>query len=121
MSHGALNWPYALQLARVAPGGTSQADGSYTPPQETVTSIKGHVSDISLKELQRLPTGVYSPGGRRLVADAAYDIKAGDEVRVTEADAAVTRWQVQAEERAYALAGRHAGTRRRSFRLERKA
>jgi len=121
MSHGALDWPYALQLVRVTPGGTSQADGSYTPPQETVTSIRGHVIDISLRELQRLPMGVYSPGDRRLVADAAYDIKAGDEVRVTEADATATRWQVQAEERTYALAGRYAGARRRSFHLRRKA
>lgn len=83
-------------------------------------SIKGHVSDISLKELQRLPEGVYSPGDRRLVADASYGVKAGDEVKITEADGSVSRWQVTEEERTYAVLEKYTGRGRRSFLLKRK-
>jgi hypothetical protein len=120
MAHEALDWSYAIQLVRITPGSTSQADGSYTPPSEATVPIRGHVSDLSLRELQRLPEGVYSPGDRRLVTDAFYGVKAGDEVQITEADSTVTRWRVQEEERTYALLERYAGLGRRSFLLKRK-
>lgn len=83
-------------------------------------SIKGHVSDIFLKELQRLPEGVYSPGDRRLVAYTSHGVKPGGEVKVTEADGTVTRWQVTEEEWTYAVLEKYTGRGKRSFLLKRK-
>jgi hypothetical protein len=111
------DYPYTIQLVKIAEGYTNQSTGEYIPGSETVTEIKGHIQDITAKLLQQLPEGEYSIGDRRLYTDA--DIKPGDIVRITEPDNSVTEWIVKEQERNYNFLSKHQITRR-VFLLKRK-
>jgi hypothetical protein len=119
MSFDSFDWPYNIEHISITPGYTDQ-NGDYVPPVTVSNTIQGHVSDITLKQLQRLPEGVYAPGDRRLVVDKSHGIKVGDEIRITESDSTVTKWHVQEKEKSYSIAGKYSGQERESFLLIRK-
>ena len=93
------DYQYTVQLVKVTAGYTDQQTGDYIPGSETVTEIKGHLQEITTKELQRLPEGEYSIGDRRLYTDA--DAEVGDVIRITEPDGSITEWVVKAIEKNY--------------------
>ncbi len=67
-------------------------------PETTVeTAITGMVQTISLKELVKLDAGIFSTGDRKLTVLKTAGLQAGDRVKITEADAAETEWNVKAK------------------------
>ena len=114
-----LDYPYSIQLVRVTEGYTDQTTGEFVPASESSEQIKGHLQEITAKELQRLPEGEYSLGDRRLFTDAEADI--GDIVRITEPDGSATEWVIKAVERKYSLISKHSGISRRAYHLKRKS
>jgi|Deesub1362A_J573_1020465.scaffolds.fasta_scaffold00761_7 hypothetical protein len=94
-----LDYQHTIQLVKVTSGYTDQQTGDYIPGSENVVEIKGHLQEITAKELQRLPEGEYEIGDRRLYTDA--DVEIGDIIKVTESDGSTTDWVVKAIERKY--------------------
>lgn len=115
------DWPYTIKLLSVTPGGTTQSTGEYEPPVEAETEIKGHVIDLSIKELDRMPEGIYSIGDRRLICDKTYGVKPNDSIKITEADATETHWEVKEQEKSYGVMTKFTGENRASFLLKKKS
>jgi|GEM_PF-1752785 hypothetical protein len=115
----ALDWPYKIELVRITEGYTDQSTGDYIPPQESVVEIKGHISDVTVKDLQRAPEGLYELGDRRLYVAKSYGIAEGDIIKITEADGSVSEWKVVRRERSYGLLERYAASRE-AFLLRRR-
>jgi hypothetical protein len=93
------DYPYKIELIKVTEGYTDQSTGEWVEGSTTTQEIKGHLQEITAKELQRLPEGEYSIGDRRLYTDANAEI--GDAVRITEPDGSTTEWIVKAIEKNY--------------------
>lgn len=115
------DWPHNIKLVAITAGGTNQSTGNYDAPGEAETDIKGHVVDLSIKDLQRMPEGVYALGDRRLICEKSYGVKPIDNIKITEADASVTKWEVKEREKSYAMIGKFAGEARESFLLKKIA
>jgi hypothetical protein len=114
-----LDYPYSIQLVRITEGYSDQSTGEFVAGNESTQDIKGHLQEITAKELQRLPEGEYSIGDRRLYTDAEADI--GDIVKITEPDGSITEWIIKAVERKYSLISKHSGISRRAYLLKRKS
>lgn len=110
------DYPYPIQLVRITEGYTDQQTGDYVPGSETVIEIRGHLQEITAKELQRLPEGEYSIGDRKLYTDA--DAEIGDVIKITEPDGSITEWIVKAVEKNYHQLSK-LGISRRSLLLKR--
>lgn len=115
------DWAFTITLISVTPGGTSQSTGTYTAPGAAETTIKGHVIDLSIKELDRMPEGIYSIGDRRLICDKIYGVKPNDHIKITEADASETRWEVKEQEKSYGVMTKLTKENRASFLLKKKS
>jgi len=93
------DYPHTIQLVKITEGYTDQSTGNWVPGSEQVLEIRGHLQEITAKELQRLPEGEYAIGDRRLYTDA--DAEIGDVIRITEPDGSTTEWVVKAIEKSY--------------------
>lgn len=114
-----LNYPRKIELVRITEGYTDQATGEWVPSSQEIVEIKGHVQDVSVKELNNKKEGIYELGDRKLYVDASIDLKAGDEIRITELDGTVTTWIIKEEEKNYHLLTK-LGIGRRCFILRAK-
>lgn len=110
-----LDYPYKIELVRIIEGYTDQQTGEWVPGSETVIEIRGHLQEITTKELQRLPEGEYEIGDRRLYTDA--DAKVGDIIKITEPDGSTTEWVVKAVEKNYHLLSKF-GISRKAYLLK---
>jgi len=92
------DFPGQILHVPVTPGGTNQSTGAWgSPAAVTPVPVTGGISDITARDLQRLPEGEYELGDRRFSTGAT--LTPGDILQVTEPDATVTEWTVKARER----------------------
>ena len=115
------DWPHNIKLVSITAGGTNQSTGDYDAPGEVETDIKAHIIDLSIKDLQRMPEGMYAIGDRRIICDKIYGVTPIDNIKITEADSSVTDWEVKEREKSYAMIGKFAGEDRESFLLKKIA
>jgi len=113
-----LDYPNTIQLVRITEGYTDQGTGEWVSGSEQVTEIKGHLQEITARELRNLPEGEYELGDRRLYT--SEDLEVGDVVRITEQDGSITEWIVKAVESKYSVLGKY-GVKRRAYLLKAKS
>jgi len=110
------DYPRTIERIRVTRGYTDQTTGDYVPSTESTITIKGHVQDLSARELQQLPEGEYSIGDKKLYT--SDDVIVGDRIKLTEPDGTVSEWEVRAQQKEYNILSMLGS--RKSFLLKRK-
>lgn len=115
MTLSEFDYPYTLKRVAVTEGATNQSTGVFTAGSEAITTITGHLQEITAKELQRLPEGEYEIGDKKLFTPS--DIDEGDTIRITAADTTTTDWTVRAIENNYHLLSKY-GIQRHSYHLK---
>jgi len=112
--------PRAVKKIAVSSGGTNQGSGDWVAPTEVTTTIKAHISDLSLKELSFMDPAIVSAGSRKLACEASIGMKPEDRVLITELTGEETEWIVVQKMYASNLLNKLAGVSRESFLLKRK-
>lgn len=79
------NHRYKIKWVSIV-AGYHDDNGTYVPPDTSSTLIKGHISDVTLKEKQFLPEGAVE-AGIRLFATSTPGLKDGDLLIITEDEA----------------------------------
>ena len=105
-----LDYPFTIQLVRITEGYTDQLTGEWIPRTEQITEIKGHLQEITARELSYLPEGEYEIGDRKLYT--SEDLEVGDVVKITEPDGSITEWTVKAVESKHSVLERYRIKRR---------
>jgi hypothetical protein len=114
------NWKYALKRLEIIPGFTNQTTGDWTAPTEAVITIQGHLSDVSLAELQFLPPAIVVSGVRKLAVPNTVGLTINDRIRVTEMDSTETDWIIYQKSSASSLMDTYLGVKRNSWVMKRK-
>lgn len=108
-----------LHVPQVA-GGTSQTTGTWQPgSQQTPVAIKGNVQDLTVRDLQRLPEGVYELGDRKISTSAVLNVD--DILQITEPDSVISEWTVKARERTSYILPKFGMPMRHVYLLKRRA
>lgn len=117
-----LNWQYRLLKSIVIPGYTSQSTGEWVLESSSDMIIRGHISDISIKDLTYLEPGMFALGDRKISLDKNIGLVVSDYIKISEDadDSEVTEWFVKARQNTSALLSKHAGIARDTFLLKRK-
>ena len=112
--------PRAVKRIAVTVGHTDQSTGEWVAPVEVPTTIKAHISDLSLKELSFMDPAIVSAGSRKLACEASIGMKPEDRVLIIELTGEETEWIVVQKMYSSALLNKIAGISRESFLLKRK-
>ena len=104
----------------VTAGGTTQSTGAWVDESVVESAISGHVSDVTLKEMQFLDQGLIDAGVRNLAVDTSVGLKLGDRIKITEPDASVSEWNIESKSYHPGLLNKHAGVSRETFLLRRR-
>lgn len=93
MTHEIFDYPYAMTVKHITEG-RHDSSGVWIPQTSVPTSITGHISTVSEKEMQFLPEGTQSTGARKLSIDSSITLVADDQISITDMDNNVTLWYV---------------------------
>lgn len=112
------DYPQQILWIPITPGYTEQDTGRLHPREEgTPVAITGDLKDITARDLQRLPEGLYELGDRRLTTTQA--LSPGDLLDITELDGAtITRWTIKQQESSTPLLSSVGGILRRTYALK---
>ncbi|MDD4255345.1 MAG: hypothetical protein PHP59_08220 [Methanofollis sp.] len=116
------DYPQQILWIPITPGYTEQDTGRLHPRGEgPPVAICGDLKDITARDLQRLPEGLYEIGDRRFTTTQL--LSPGDFLDITELDGAtVTRWTInKQQESSTPLLSSSAGILRRTYALNLKS
>lgn len=120
MTFSPFDWDHSILKVVVTAGGSNQSTGGWVPESSVETAITGHVSDVTLKEMQLLDQGLIDAGVRNLAVDTSVGLKLGDRIKITEPDSSVSEWNIESKSYHPGLLNRHAGVSRETFLLRRR-
>ena len=95
-----MNYPFSITHISVTDGynqdyhHTHPSSGVWVPSVAVRTSLTGHLSPVTEKELSFLGDKVQESGARKLAVDVNIALKTGDQIEITEPDSTITTWYV---------------------------
>ena len=113
------DWPYAVKIVAVTPGGTNQTTGEWVPETTVETAILAHVGDVNQKELSFIDPGIVAVGVRKLSVEQSLNLAVGDRIKIIEADSNESEWTIHAKQNFSGFLSKYAGVRRETFLLKR--
>lgn len=103
----------------VTPGYTDTS-GNWVPEATSTTTILGHVSDLSLKELAYIDPSIVAAGTRKISVESSVSLVPLDRITIVELAGDTTTWIVVSKMHASTLLKKHAGVSRETFLLKRQ-
>ena len=92
-----MDWPYAITKVQITDG-AYDASGNWTDSVEVETSISGHVSDLNEQEIAYVDPSLREKGVRKFSCEQTIGLQLLDHIKITEADASETTWEVHSIE-----------------------
>jgi len=111
-----MDWPYAITKVAITDG-SYDSSGNWTDPVEVETSISGHVSNLTEKEIAYVEPSLREKGVRKFSCEQSVGLELLDRIKITEADASETTWEVHSREGFTALLSSLAEINRETFLL----
>ena len=122
MTFSPFDWPYTITKLIVTAGYTNQTTGVWVPESTASSSIDGHVSDFSVKELSYIDPGIVAIGVRKLAVESTVTLSPGDRVQIHEDSTGsnYSEWNVESLLVTSGLLNSHAGINRNTYMLSRR-
>lgn len=119
MSISAIFDKYTCTKVDVVPGYTDSS-GNWIAAVETESAFNGHVSDVTINELDSIDPVIIESGVRKIAVESTLGIVPGDHIKITELDGSISEHEVVSELYSSSVFTRHLGEKRQTFLLKQK-